>query len=519
MNRLAPIDAAFVYMETPSSHMHVTGVIIVDPSTMRGGYSFEAIREMLASRIHLLPPYRRRLLTVPFHVDDPVFIEDPDFDITNHVHRVTVPPPGSRVELAEVIGDVAGRALDRSKPLWETVVVEGAADGTVALVCKVHHACIDGVTGADLMSQLFDLEPDAPEPPPPSEPWVPDRVPSDLELLAEAGKSRLTTPLRGLRGIGRMGATVVRTAASIIGRDDGERSPALPFTAPKTKFTGALTPHRSVAFTQTDFEDLHVVKTVFEVKINDVVLAACTLALRRYLLDHDDLPDRPLVSMEPVSVHGQDGQEGTNQVSSMAVRLPVQLEDPVDQLLEIREDTVASKEMHNAIGADVLRDLTQFAPPVLFNRAMRLYSSMGLASHHRPVQNLVISNVPGPPIPLYCAGARVVAVYPFGPLIEGAGINITVLSNMGNMDFGVIGCTETAPDLWDLADGFARAVKDLRAAADTVSEERALAEADEPPPAAPADKAPAQKASAKKAPAKKRSVRAAAKKAATPASD
>lgn len=502
MNRLAPIDAAFLYMETPSSHMHVTGVIIVDPSTMHGGYSFEAIREMLSSRIHLLPPYRRRLLTVPFHLDDPVFIEDPDFDITNHVHRVTVPPPGGREELAAVIGDVAGRALDRSKPLWETVVVEGTADGTVALVCKVHHACIDGVTGADLMSQLFDLEPDAPEPPP-AEEWVPDRVPSDLELLADAGRSRLTTPLRGLQGLGRMGATVVRTAASVIGRNDDERSPALPFTAPKTKFTGALTPHRSVAFAQTDFEDLRVVKTVFGVKINDVVLAACTLALRRYLIAHDDLPDKPLVSMEPVSVHGQDGQEGTNQVSSMAVRLPVQLEDPVDQLLEIREDTLASKEMHNAIGADVLRDLTQFAPPVLFNRAMRLYSSMGLASHHRPVQNLVISNVPGPPIPLYCAGARVVAVYPFGPLIEGAGINITVLSNMGNMDFGVIGCTETAPDLWSLADGFGQAVKDLRAAADAVLAEReaeAAAALDPPPAAVTAKKRAPRRTAAKKPP-------------------
>ena len=472
VNRLAPIDAAFLYMETPSSHMHVTGVIILDPSTMRGGYSFDAVREMLASRIHLLPPYRRRLLTVPFHLNDPVWIEDPDFDIANHVHQVAVPPPGGRDELGEIIGDVAGRPLDRGKPLWETVVVEGAADGTVALIAKVHHACIDGVTGADLMSQLFDLEPDAPAPPPPAEAWEPDRVPSELELLADAGRGRLTDPFRGLKGLASMGTTVVRTALSVLNRDSDERAPALPFTAPKTKFTGALTPHRSVAFGQADFDDLHVAKKVFDVKINDVVLAACTMALRRYLEDHDDLPDRPLISMEPVSVHGEGTQEGTNQVSSMAVRLPVQLEDPVDQLLEIREDTKAAKEMHNAIGADVLRDLTQFAPPVLFNRAMRLYSSMGLASHHRPVQNLVISNVPGPPIPLYCAGARVVAVYPFGPLIEGAGINITVLSNMGNMDFGVIGCTETAPDLWALADGFGQAVKDLRAAADRVLAER-----------------------------------------------
>jgi WS/DGAT/MGAT family acyltransferase len=392
-------------------------------------------------------------------------------------------------------------------------VVEGAADGNIALVCKVHHACIDGVTGADLMSQLFDLEPDAPEPPPPAEAWQPDRVQTDLELLTEAGKNRLMDPWRGLRGIGRMGATVWRTASSMIGRDEGERAPALPFTAPKTKFTGALTPHRAVAFTSTDFEDLRVTKKVFDVKINDVVLAACTLALRRYLQDHDDLPDKPLISMEPVSVHGQGNQEGTNQVSSMAVRLPVQLEDPVDQLLEIREDTKASKEMHNAIGADVLSDLTQFAPPVLFNRAMRLYSAMGLASRHRPVQNLVVSNVPGPPIPLYCAGARVVGVYPFGPLIEGAGINITVLSNMGNMDFGVIGCPETAPDLWDLADGFAQAVKDLRAAADAVVAEQEARAAEEAgigdaelaaPPAETA--APAKKAAAKKTPTKKKAA-------------
>jgi WS/DGAT/MGAT family acyltransferase len=466
MERLAPGDAAFLYMETPSSHMHVTGVIIVDPSTMHGGYAFETIRDMLASRLHLLPPYRRRLLEVPFHIDSPIWIEDPDFDIENHVHRVTIPPPGTRRELAEVIGDVAGRPLDRSKPLWETFVVEGADDGTIALVCKVHHCAIDGVTGADLMSQLFDLEPDAPDPAPPEEEWVPDRIPSDIELAAEAVVSRATDPWRAFRSLRRTGLALARTAGSMIGRDD---SPAMPFTAPHTIFTGAITPHRVVAFGQADLEDLKRIKTVFECKINDVVLAACTMALRRYLEDHDDLPDRPLITMEPVSVHGQGKLEGTNQVSSMAVRLPVHLEDPVDQLLEIREDTKLSKEMQNALGAELLQDLTQFAPPVLFNRAMRLYSRMGLADRHRPVQNLVISNVPGPPIPLYCAGARVVAVYPFGPLIEGAGINITVLSNMGNMDLGVIACRESAPDIWDLADGFGDAVRELRAAADAVA--------------------------------------------------
>jgi WS/DGAT/MGAT family acyltransferase len=224
------------------------------------------------------------------------------------------------------------------------------------------------------------------------------------------------------------------------------------------------------------------------VKVNDVVLAAVTRTLRYWLDDHDDLPDGPLVCSVPVSVHGEgdEAAAGTNQVSAMFVRLPVHLEDPVQQLMAVHDDTQSSKVMSNAIGADLLRDLTQFAPPAVFNQAVRLYSSSKLADRHRPIHNLVVSNVPGPPVPLYCAGARVVAVYPFGPVLEGAGINITVLSNMGNVDFGIISCRELVPDLWDIAEGFGAAVLELRAAAERqVGAKRAAGDepdVDAPPP-------------------------------------
>lgn len=477
-------------------HSHVVGTLVLDPSTSPEPYSYERVVQLIEERIHLLQPFRRRLVTVPFNLSHPVWVDDPDFDIEHHVHRVVAKAPGSMAELADIVGDVASRPLDRSRPLWELWVVEGLEDGQLAMVTKIHHCAIDGVTGADLMAHLLDLAPDAPPPPPPAEPWSPEPVPADAQLVADAVRHNLGNPARAAKVVRRTLRGVVdivqmqRQASS-----ESRPQPALPFTAPRVPWTRAITPHRAVAFGKAALDDMRLVKSTFGTTVNDVVLAATTMTLRRYLLEHDDLPSVPLVCSCPVSVHGKGAGEGVNQVSSMFVRLPVQLDDPVEMLRSINAETREAKVMQSAIGAETLQDFAQFIPPTVFNRAMRLYSGWNLADRHRPVHNLIVSNVPGPPIPLYAAGAQVKGVFPFGPLLEGAGLNVTVLSNMGHVDFGVIGCRELVPDIWSIADGFGEAVDELKALA-----ERA-AVADQASPA-PVPRTPAAKKAAKKAAAK-----------------
>jgi WS/DGAT/MGAT family acyltransferase len=466
MKRLSGMDASFLYMETPSMHAHVVGTLVLDPAG--GEFGWERFVDVIAQRLPKLPPFRRRLATVPFNLSHPLWVEDPDFDLDSHLHHIAVPAPGTMHELARIVGEIAGTPLDRHRPLWEAWIVDGLANGHVAFVSKIHHAAIDGVSGADLMAQLLDLEPNPPEDVT-DDTWVPDDVPTDGELVVGAMRHVVSNPVR-------MAKVLNRTARNLVGvlqrqreaaqADPDVQGPAMPFTAPRVPWSRSITPHRVVAFGRAALDDMRHVKTVFGTTVNDVVLAACTQTLRAYLIDQGELPDKPLVCSVPVSVHGKSEHEGTNQVSTMFVRLPVQLGDPVEQLLAIREDTRKAKDLHNALGADVLQDFAQFIPPALFNRAMRLYSNLNLADRHRPIHNLVISNVPGPPIPLYIAGARVVSMYPFGPLLEGAGLNITVLSNMGNVDFGVIGCRETVPGIEQLADGFGTAVDALRRAAD-----------------------------------------------------
>lgn len=500
MKRLSGMDASFLYMETPSMHAHVVGTLVLDPSTAPEPLTFERVVKLLQERIHLLEPFRRRLVWVPFGISHPVWVEDPDFDLESHMHQATVRAPGTMHELAEVVGDIAGRPLDRSRPLWECWVIDGLEGGEVAMVTKIHHAAIDGVTGADLMAHLFDLEPDAPPPPPPTDEWLPEPLPSDAELVASALRHVVGNPVRMAKVLRNTVGSVVDIVQQQREREDDDGpSPAMPFQAPRVRWSAAITPHRVVAFGKADLEDMRVVKSTFGTTVNDVVLAASTMTLRRYLQAHDDLPDGPLVCSVPVSVHGQSASDGTNQVSTMFVRLPVQLADPVEILRTINAETKVAKVMQNAIGADTLQDFAQFVPPAVFNRAMRLYSGWNLADRHRPVHNLVVSNVPGPPIPLYAAGAQVKGVFPFGPLLEGAGLNLTILSNMGHVDFGVVACKELVPDVWDIADGFGEAVLELRRLA-------------APRPAKAAAKRPAKRVAARPAGASKRPAKAAPRK-------
>jgi WS/DGAT/MGAT family acyltransferase len=469
VERITGADAAFWYMEHDVVHMHVTGVLVLDPSTVPGGFTFERFRRHVEGRLHRIPPFRRRLLSAPLGIDHPVWVDDPDFDLADHLHREPLDPPADVATLADWVGRYASVPLDRDRPLWDMTVLEGFDDDSVAVVSKVHHVAVDGVTGTDLMAQLVDLEPEVDDADPP--PYRPERLPNQLELTYDAVTSRLSDPLRGARALARSVGAAGRVLRQVAGADDDGPTMARPFEAPRTFINRSLTARRSVAFAAAPLEDLRTAKSAFGATVNDVFLAACTQALRTYLLRHGEVLDRPLVVSVPVSVHGEAAADrATNQVSNMFVRLPVHVEDPVEQLHAVKADTRDAKAVHGALGADMIGDVTEVTPPAIFNRASRMYSSAGLADRLAPIHNLVISNVPGPPFPLYVAGARLRAVYPFGPLIEGSALNITVLSNMGNMDIGVIACPDVAPDIDELVEGIVAGIEVLRAAADREQE-------------------------------------------------
>jgi WS/DGAT/MGAT family acyltransferase len=476
MERLSGLDATFLYIETPAHHMHVSMVAVFDPSTVAGGYSFDKVRDLIESRLPRIAQFRRRLVRVPFDLHHPVWVEDPDFDLDYHVRRVGVPSPGTLRELCDIAGDFTSRPLDRSKPLWELVVAEGLEGGQVGLLAKVHHSTIDGVSGAELMVHLFDLEPE-PAPQEEPQPKPAERIPTDAELVAYAMRSRARQPLlfaRALRGTARSLTNLVRV------RRQGEGpGMAAPFTAPRTSFNGSITPHRKVAVANLSLPEIKEVKRSFGTTVNDVVLAICSGALRRYLIRRGELPATPLVAVCPVSVRSQLPEaEGSNQVSAFFTSLATDVSDPVGRLRAIASATRGAKEEHNAIGADMLQNWAEFAAPAVFARASRLYSGMKLADRHRPIHNLVISNVPGPAFPLYLAGARLAMFCPLGPVMEGAGLNITVMSYMDSVDVGLIACRELMPDLWDLANDFVDSMDELKkAAAAQTGETRAAASA------------------------------------------
>ena len=465
MLRLTGLDATFLYMETPSNHMHVASTVILDPSTAPGGYSFDKARALIENRLPLLPPFRRRLVEVPFGLHHPIWIEDPDFDLDYHVRRAALPSPGGRQELEEFAADVFGRPLDRTRPLWEMYIVEGLEGGHIAVVSKTHHAAIDGVSGAELTVNLLDLSPESVVVPPPDPPWKPDRVPTDIEMLTYAMNSLARQPLAAFKAARRTASMVLNLRRR--NRQPNVNPPPAPFAAPKTFLNTAITAHRRFAMTAVALDDVKQVKNALGGTVNDVVLAVCAGALRKWLADHGEDHDEDLVGMVPISVRTEDqkGEMG-NRVSAMLVKLVSTLDDPAERLAAIRDATKDAKEQDKAISADVLTDWMEFAAPALAARAARLASSLRVFDRlSHPIFNLVISNVPGPPIPLYSAGARVMGIWPMGPITDGTGLNITVMSYLDAVNFGLVACRELAPDLDALARYIDESMEELLKAA------------------------------------------------------
>jgi len=460
MQRLTGLDASFLALETPSSHMHVASLGIFDPSEVDGGVTLDSVTEIYGQRLHLAPPFRRRLANVPFGLHHPLWIEDPDFDLRNHIRHTAIPAPGGQKELSNLVSRLVALPLDRTRPLWEIWLIEGLEGGQVGLLSKVHHAAIDGAAGNELLVALLDLSPEVVYHVPETE-WEPDRHPTDIELLGYAANSLARQPLRVAKALARTAGAALEvrrlgqaSSASVL--------PPAPFAAPRTSFNTALTPRRSYAYTSIDLPTVKAVKAAAGCTVNDVVLGLCAGALRTYLEDRGEHLDSSLVAMVPVSVRSEDERDaGGNKVSSMLASLATDVDDPIERLKVIHECMAEAKSQQQAIGADTLQEWAEFAAPAVAGRAARLYSRMKVADLHRPLFNVTISNVPGPPFPLYSAGARLLANYPVGPIIDGTGLNMTVMSYLDQLDFGLLACPDVFEDVWALAEALHTALAEL----------------------------------------------------------
>ncbi|MEZ5243764.1 MAG: wax ester/triacylglycerol synthase family O-acyltransferase [Acidimicrobiales bacterium] len=452
-------DAAFLYGERPEWHFHVSALTILDPAAS-DRFSFDEVVAQLQRRLHLSPQFRWKLLESPLHMrlERPVWIDDPDFDIANHVHRVAAPHPGDRRAVGELVGQLVSYKLDRSRPLWEMWLIEGLEDGRVALLAKIHHAIIDGQSGSELATLLYDLEPDPPpddEPPP----YEPEPAPSFAERIAMATGHAVVWPIRA----GRFSRQVLRQGITVGRHALGGDPPAQPLQAPRTVLNGRLTSDRSFASAAVRLDDAKRVKDAFGVKLNDVVLAISAGALRGYLDARSALPDKPLIAQVPVSLRAEADEHIGTKVAALFCSLATDIDDPGERLRAIHASTISAKEMRRDLDADHRINWTDTLPPAAIALAARSWSAAGLDARTPPVFNLIISNVPGPPFDLFLAGARVDAMYPMGPLLYGSGVNFTVVSDADELHFGLMSCPALVPDPWAIADRLPAALDELLA--------------------------------------------------------
>jgi diacylglycerol O-acyltransferase / wax synthase len=459
MQRLGGLDTSFIYLDSPAAPMHVAMICIFDPHGVQDGYSFEKVRARVAARLHLVPPFRRRLVSMPGHVHRPLWIDDPEFDLDEHLRRATLPAPAGASELERFAADVVSRPLDRTRPLWEMHFVEGLDDGMVAVVTKMHHATVDGVSAAELAAHLLDLDPDAPATSVPPPAWEPAPMPSSVRLLWDAAYDLARQPIDAT-------ATIVRTVGAWARLRAHRRDPRTAnapglASAPRTCTNDAITKDRHVTFAELSLDDVKQIKHTTGTTINDIVLTVCGRALRDHLRDHGALPDRSLVAGVPVSVRGDEQPGIANQLSAMLVDLATDIEDPLVHLAAIAVGSRAAKEHHERLGHDTLSRLAALVPPAVLAAIGAVSARLNAAGRSPTLCNVVVSNFPGPPFPLYLAGANMVAAYPIGPLAVGTGLNITVQSYLDTLWFGILSCPDALPAPDELPQRMNTALHDL----------------------------------------------------------
>jgi diacylglycerol O-acyltransferase len=461
-------DATFLYFETPTSHMHVLGTIVVDTKDCPG-WSADDVIATFEQRLDLLEPFRRKLVGATLRLHHPVWMDDPDVDVASHVSRVHCPEPGTMKELAREVAAFASRQLDRNRPLWECLVVEGMADGRAAIVLKLHHCAVDGVGAARILGQVFDLGPEG-------------RTEAELMGARAEAKSRqlpepslLDVALHTFTGLAmrpvnivRFLPTAVRAVTGIVNHrrsDEDTSGGALPLTAPRVHFNGSITAGRVVAYVDVALQDVKDIKKIVGGTFNDAITSITGGALRAYLAAQDDLPESSLIAVIPVSVRGGDDDIAANRTSAMFTSLGTDIADPVERLKVVRQANLVGKGTQSAVGDNIVGQISELAPPNTTAAIARFYGSLRLADRHPVVHNVVISNVAGPPIQIWMAGAKVDGLYPLGPVLEGPGLNITIVSYRDRVGFGLIACDTNLPDIDALAAQFPIAVAALLTAA------------------------------------------------------
>jgi diacylglycerol O-acyltransferase len=460
---ISGMDATFLYTETPTSPMNIGSVIVIE-----GSLDFQTFKDTVHSRIHQFPKLHQRLIYVPMSIDYPYWVDDPNFDIDLHIKHIALPKPGSWKELRKIASQIFSEPFDQNRPLWSMTFVEGLDNmpqvppGSVAIISTIHHVAIDGVGGAGLMSLFLDFTPEKKEIPPP-QPYRPAPLPNHIDLLINSTMSFARDPFKFPKIITDALKATVR--AGVLSRMQGSELPTAPFTAPATPLNGIISGVRKWNSAILSLPRVQNIKNIMGTTLNDVLLAICSGALRRYLDEKGKLPEKSLVSLVPISTRKKDEGSTDNQISAMLVQIATNVEDPIERLETIHENNNRGKNYQGAIGAKTLSQMANAIPFGIANQAARLYSRYKISEFHKPMFNVTITNVPGPQMPLYVSGHKMITIMGSAPIIDGMGLIITILSYDGHITISPVSDTNSMPDLDQFTIYIRESANELEAAA------------------------------------------------------
>ena len=467
MSHLSVVDGAFLHLESPEMPMHVGSLALFEPPAGEPGAWFESVKAHVTSRMHLAPVFTRKLALMPFDLANPVWIADDDIDLDYHMRYLVLPKPGTMAQLQALAARLHSSLLDRSRPLWEFYVIEGLADGRFGFYSKVHHSAVDGQAAVAMANSIFDLTPEPRRVKAPRTRRTNRYQLGVAELLGAALSNqaqqvvqfaKLLPPITSAAWSSIKAAIAARRAAEQRKQGPGSRFKL----APATPFNASITNQRAFAAVSLPLQEVKAIGKNFGASINDIVMWLCSTALRDYLLDSRELPEKSLVAGVPISLRAQGDTSSNNQVSGTVIDLATQIKDPIKRLHQIMLGTAAMKQQMGTFGALIPKDFPSLGSPWLLSGLASLYGRSRLADRLR-VANVTISNVPGPQVPMYLAGAKMLGMYPLSIVVHGVALNITVQSYMGQLCFGLITCRRAVPDVIDLGKQLERALDTLRA--------------------------------------------------------